>query len=218
MYIPDRFDLNRLFELYLKTKKITYIKTSSLNRKFSQIVAAIVLVIMAFNLWLNVFYKSEYLLDENVQVLADNILLQTAHNARLFIEQDDIRALQQLTSSALRSEHILDMLIYDTRGVELAKSSNASSTLDRFVHQPNAELAWMEPAPFVTEIRNDNHELLGFVRITVLKRKLQQQGKSYLQAISKQIFLLAVLAGIIGYLLTIGLRPFSKNAYTVEPD
>ena len=198
------------------SKKITYIKTSSLTRKFSQLAGAIVLIIASITIWLNVSIQGNNLLSENSLVLAENILLQTSHSAQNYIETGDIESLHQLTDSALKSEYILEMIIYDDKGVVISKSDNAITTKARFVTDLTKEIAPYDPAPFVKEIKNNNNQLLGYVRITVLKKNLQQSGSSFIQEISKQILFLIFIAGIIGYLLTIGLRPFSSNAYYVK--
>lgn len=201
------------------SRQITYVKTSSLNRKFFQLLGALLLFVVSLNIWLNINSKGELLLNENVLVLADNILLQTSHSAAFYIENDDLDSLQQLTESALESDYIHEMLIYDERGVVLSQSSNAVSTKERFLQpdsQQNKNLAPVLPIPFVKEIRNNDGQLLGFVRITVLRKYLQQQGVNFVQTINKQILLLALLAGFIGYLLTIGMRPFSANSILVK--
>lgn len=198
------------------SKKVTYIKTSSLTRKISQLAAAIVLIAAAITIWLNVSVQGKNLVSENSLVLAENILLQTSHSAQTYIESGDIDSLNHLADSALKSDYILEMVIYDDKGLVLSKSSNAITTRARFITDLNTDIQPYDPAPFVKEIRNDKNELLGFVRITVLKKNLQQSGSSYIGEISQQILFLMFVAGIIGYLLTIGLRPFSSNAYYVK--
>ena len=200
------------------SKTVTYIKTSSINRKLAQLAAAIILLIITLNIWATIIYEGENLLDENALVLADNILLQTSHSAGMYITNDDMTSLSQLTDSALKSEYIHEMLIYDARGVELTKSANALSTKQRFLINDDTSLDDQSPVPFVKEIRNENNELLGFVRITVLRTKLQKEGMGYVHTITKQSILLALFAGLIGYLLTIGLRPFSANAFVLKND
>ena len=198
------------------SKTVTYIKTSSISRKFAQLIAAVILLIVTLNIWVNIDSEGDILLEENALVLADNILLQTAHSASRYIEKDDIEALEQLTDSALRSDYIHEMLIYDERGVVLSQSTNALSTKERFLTQIEPELVKASPSPFVAEIRNNNNELQGFVRITLLRQQLQKDGVTYIDAISKKVLLLSLFAGLIGYLLTIGLRPFSANAFVLK--
>ncbi|NVK23625.1 MAG: hypothetical protein HWE10_01745 [Gammaproteobacteria bacterium] len=198
------------------SKKVTYIKTSSLTRKIGQLAAAIVLLAAAITIWLNVSVQGKNLVSENSLVLADNILLQTSHSAQVYIESGDIASLNHLTDSALKSDYILEMVIYDEKGVVLSKSNNAITTRARFITDLNKDIQPYDPAPFVKEIRNDKNELLGFVRLTMLKKNLQQSGASYISEISQQILFLMFVTGVIGYLLTIGLRPFSSNAYYVK--
>ncbi|MBU2917766.1 hypothetical protein KO505_07290 [Psychrosphaera sp. F3M07] len=198
------------------SKKLTYIKTSSLNRKFTQLGFAVVLLIVTISLWLNVSNQGRAMLEENSIVLAENILLQTSHSAKTYISQDDIKSLDHLTDSALKSDYILEMVIYDNKGLVLSKSDNAITTKARFITQLNQEFEPLLPTPFVKEIRDDENELLGFVRITVLKKNLQQSGNLFISRISQQIVLLACIAGLIGYLFTIGLRPFSSHSYFVK--
>lgn len=198
------------------SKKLTYIKTSSLNRKFTQLVTAFVLLIVTISLWLNVSSQGEAMLEENAIVLAENILLQTSHSARTYISEDDINSLDQLTDSALKSDYILEMVIYDDKGIVLSKSNNAITTKARFITQLNQDVQPLLPTPFVKEVRDEENQLLGFVRITVLKKNLQQSGNLFIHRISQQIVLLAFIAGLIGYLFTVGLRPFSTHSYFVK--
>ena len=197
-------------------KKVTYVKTSSLARKLGQLAAALMLSIAVVSMWLNVSYQGKDLLNENAEVLAKSILLQTSHSAQKYIESEDIEALNQLTDSALMSSHILEMIIYDEQGLELSKSGNAITTRARFITDLSSEIQPLNPAPFVKEIRNEDNELLGFIRITVLKKNLQDAGHLFVTEISGQIIILALLSMFIGYLLTVGLRPFSSNAYYVK--
>ncbi len=198
------------------TKKVTYVKTSSLARKLGQLAAALMLSIAVVSMWLNVSYQGKDLLNENAEVLAKSILLQTSHSAQKYIESEDMEALHQLTDSALKSDHILEMVIYDEQGLVLSKSGNAITTRARFITDLSSEIKPLNPAPFVKEIRNEDNELLGFIRITVLKKNLQDAGHLFVTEISGQIIVLALLSAIIGYLLTVGLRPFSSNAYYVK--
>ena len=105
------------------------------------------------------------------------------------------------------------MVIYDDKGLVLSKSSNAITTRARFITELSSEIAPMNPAPFVQEIRDEQNALLGFVRITVLKKNLQNAGLTFVTEISGQIIILALLSLLIGYLLTVGLRPFSSHSY-----
>lgn len=198
------------------SKKVTYIKTSSINRKFSQLIAAVVLLIVTLNIWASISANGETLINENAQVLADNILLQSAHSAAHYIENEDTDALHTLADSALKSEYVYEMVIYDERGVMLSQSDNAISTAQRFLNPLNSEIANKAPIPYVTDVRSENGTLLGYVRITVLSKSLQQDVTGFVQTISKRTLLLALFAGLIGYLLTIGLRPFSANSYIVR--
>lgn len=197
-------------------KKVTYVKTSSLARKLGQLATALVLTIAVVTMWLNVSSQGKDLLSENAEVLAKNILLQTSHSAQKYIESDDIDALHQLADSAMKSDYILEMVIYDNQGIVLSKSNNAITTRARFITDLNQEVQPLNPAPFVQEVRNEDNELLGFVRITVLKKNLQNAGLTFVTEISGQIIILAFLSLLIGYLLTVGLRPFSSNAYYVK--
>lgn len=197
-------------------KKVTYIKTSSLGRKIGQLSAAFMLIVAVISIWFNVSVQGSSLLSENAQVLAENILVQTSHSAQTYIEDDDIEALDKLTESALKSGYILEMVIYDNKGAILSKSNNAVSTKDRFISEQKSEFDTQIPAPFVKEVRDEKNQLLGFVRITVLKKNLQNSGHIFIGEISSQIIMLALLCMLIGYLLTVGLRPFSSNAFYVK--
>lgn len=198
------------------SKKVTYIKTSSINRKFSQLIAAIVLLIVTLNIWASINFNGQTLINENAQVLADNILVQSSHSAAHYIENNDIEALNTVTESVLKSKYIVEMVVYDNRGVVLSRSENALSTKDRFLNPLNDKLAYMSPKPYVTDVTNELGELIGFVRITVMSKALQQDATLFVHTISKTTLLMALLAGMIGYLLTIGLRPFSANSYIVR--
>ena len=79
------------------SKKITYIKTSSLTRKVAQLAAAFILCIATVTIWLNVSIQGKNLLAENSLVLAENILLQTSHSAQNYIETGDVESLHLLT-------------------------------------------------------------------------------------------------------------------------
>jgi uncharacterized membrane protein affecting hemolysin expression len=198
------------------SKKVTYIKTSSISRKFSQLIAAIVLLIVTLNIWASINFNGHTLIEENAQVLADNILLQSSHSAAYYIANEDIDSLNALTESALKSPYILEMVIYDHRGVELSKSLNAQSTIQRFLSSQPSDINVHQPTPYVQKVLNEQDELLGFIRVTVLAKLLQKDANSFITTISKRALLLALLAGVIGYLLTIGLRPFSANAFVVR--
>lgn len=197
------------------SKKITYIKTSSVNKKFLQLFVAIVLLIVSLNIWLGISVSGKQIISENTNVLADNILQQTSHSAAAYIQSDNIEGLDILAASALKSPYIHEMVIYDSRGIVLSQSDNAVTTKDRFLGD-DTTLQTNNPIPFVQEVRNEEGALLGFTRITVLGNQLQQQGKLFVHTILKDILLLALFAGVIGYLFTIGLRPFSANAFILK--
>lgn len=198
------------------SKKVTYIKTSSINRKFSQLIAAVVLLVFALNIWSSINANGHTLIQENAQVLADNILIQSSHSAAQYIAKGDIDSLNILTASALKSPYILEMIIYDRRGVVLSQSTNSLKTKQRFLNPMPADLKNLKPTPYVNKVVDNDDNLLGFVRITVLAQSLQQDANNFIEVISKRALLLALFAGLIGYLLTIGLRPFSANSYIVR--
>ena len=85
-------------------KKVTYVKTSSLARKLGQLAAALILTVAVITMWFNVSHQGKELLNENAEVLAKSILLQTSHSAQKYIQSEDISALDQLTDSALKSD------------------------------------------------------------------------------------------------------------------
>lgn len=206
--------------------KVTYIKTSSISRKILQLLMGVALVITTLTIWLDIKSKGEDLLAENAIVLADNILKQTSHSAATYIQNEDFASLNTLTDSALTSDYIYEMLIYDKYGKVISQSENALSTKDRFWSDNRSQATNNQdalddinsfmPIPYVGEIKADDNTLLGFVRVTVLTKNLQQSGMEYTHTLTKQVILIALLAGFIGYLFTNGLKPFSANAYVVK--
>ena len=206
--------------------KVTYIKTSSFSKKILQLLAAVALVVVTLTLWSDIKQKGEAVLIENAIVLAKNILKQTSHSASFYIANKDQASLDHLTESALKSDYIYEMLIYDKTGAVLSKSQNALPAISRFMglmpsaieteSPDNESLDASFPTPYVTEITAEDGTLLGFVRVTVLTKNLQKSGLSYIHSLTKQVILIALLAGFIGYLFTNGLKPFSANAYVVK--
>ncbi|GAA0297087.1 AhpA/YtjB family protein [Psychrosphaera haliotis] len=195
--------------------KVTYIKTSSVNKKLLQLLAGVVLVIFTLSLWVDIKTKGNQLLEESAIVLADNLLQQSSHSAAYYISENDIESLEILTASALVSENIYEMLIYNKYGELLSKSSNAVPAKERFVNI-DKELNGFLPTPYVTDIYSEDGRLLGFIRVTVLIRNLQTSGINYVYTMTKQVILIMLLSGLIGYLFTNGLKPFSANAYMVK--
>ena len=195
--------------------KVTYVKTSSFSKKMLQLMLAVALVVVTLSLWSDINDKGENLLAENALVLADNVLQQTSHTAKHYIEAGDTEGLAILVSSALISDHILEVVVYDKFGQILSQSKNALATKDRFLNI-DKDLEKFEPIPYVQEVLNADNALIGFIRVTILTRNLQKQGMNYLYVLSKQVMLITLLAGLIGYLFTVGLRPFSANAYMVK--
>lgn len=201
--------------------KVTYIKTSSISRKILQLLMGVALVITTLTIWTDIKYKGEDLLAENAIVLADNILKQTSHSAAAYIQDNNLAALGTLTESALTSDYIYEMLIYDKYGKVISQSDNAVSTKARFwtsdsPAESEDDITKFMPIPYVSEIKNSQNDLLGFVRVTVLTKNLQHSGMEYIHTLTKQVILIALLAGFIGYLFTNGLKPFSANAYVVR--
>ncbi len=196
------------------SRKVTYIKTSSINRKIFQLLMAVALIIVTLNLWVDINQKGEQLLAENAIVLAENILKQTSNSAAFYIVNDDVSSLDLLTQSALKSDHIHEMIIYNKDGKILSQSETALPAKIRFIEQADVLKGYL-PVPYVHEI-TENDELVGFVRVTVLTKNLQKKGMNYIYTLTKQVLLITLLAGIIGYLFTNGLKPFSANAYIVR--
>ncbi|WP_210559776.1 AhpA/YtjB family protein [Psychrosphaera aestuarii] len=195
--------------------KVTYIKTSSVSKKLLQLLIAIALVIFTLSLWADIKTKGNDLLAENAIVLADNLLQQTGHSAAYYILKGDTDALAVLTESALVSENIYEMLIYNKYGELLSKSENAIPAKERFINI-STELQKFLPTPYVIDVKSKTGDLLGFIRVTVLTKNLQRSGISYIYTMTKQVLLIMLLSGFIGYLLTNGLKPFSANAYMVK--
>lgn len=196
--------------------KVTYIKTSSFSKKILQLLAAVALVVVTLTLWADIKQKGEAVLVENAIVLAKNILKQTSHSASFYMENKDQASLDHLTESALKSDYIYEMLIYDKTGTVLSKSENALPAVQRFMKVSPETINEFLPTPYVSEVIDEKGQLLGFVRVTVLTKNLQKSGLTYINSLTKQVILIALLAGFIGYLFTNGLKPFSANAYVVK--
>ncbi len=208
-----------------KSEQPLYPKLSSIYNKILQLVSAILLIVVLMTLWVANAQKSEQVLQQHFEMIAEKFLQQTTVGISVFLTENKSSMskkarnaqMQSYLNSLVKTDFIKQIHLYDQTGLLLIKSeaSGEASASIKLLYGIDESLRTLNKSrqyvPFIQEIRTES--LVGYVRLTVEKSYLTSEiskNSDESQTLSR---LLLIIAGLVGFLLTRGLNRFSRQGF-----
>jgi uncharacterized membrane protein affecting hemolysin expression len=178
-----------------------------LYRRFLQLAVALVLAIWIMQMWSNSERQGEAVRMLHTDQLARVILGQAAHEARIWLQDENMRGLEGLAAHLQRQDGILEVAISDDFGKTLVRAGH-----DMPVHRFLNDLpTYMWAVPMVQPIEElESSRRLGFIRVTFDYNRImadtQIHQRAYYQQTGFMLFLSA-LAGALAVTAFLKRRP-----------
>jgi len=208
-----------------KSEQPLYPKLSSIYNKILQLVSAILLIVVLMTFWVANAEKSNKVLQQHFEQLAEKFLQQTIAGISVLLIENKSSIdkktrnvqLQSYLNSLAKTDFIKQIHLYDKTGSLLleSQSSGEASASIKLLYGIDESLKTLNKSkqyvPFIQEIRTE--KLFGYVRLTVEKSHLTSaisKNSDESQTLSR---LLLIIAGLVGFLLTRGLNRFSRQGF-----
>ncbi|WAJ69012.1 AhpA/YtjB family protein [Catenovulum adriaticum] len=172
-------------------------------RKIVQACLGSLIVFVIVGLWLdqNRYFEVSYKNDNYKTAKAFSELL-----SQRFTELDGFEQATQVLNQIVLSERVIDAALYDNQGIAIARSNNSLSVADASGLNAYGSVGII---PTVTEIRDDNNQPLGYLRISFHSQAFQTAQNDILQKQSSNGRLMLFLAALAGLLFS---RAFYRQA------
>lgn len=194
-----------------------------LYRRIILLIIAIITLSIITNLWLQANKKGEEVLVTHTENLAQVILAQAQHEARVWFINENNEGLVSLAEHLQQQPAILEVSIQDNRGRNLVRVGHNQPVHEFLLQLP--ESMWAVPmVAAVMDRDGSGSQLLGFVRITFDYERITAESRPYHRASLRQLALLIGLAFFAGAVVTFSfLRrrraiPVAQHAYTPSSD
>ncbi len=200
------------------------LNTTSVYRRLTQVALSVVLLIVVLSMWISANSVGEQLQSDHTANLTRQLAQQSALVAMRFIKQKQTNELTVMLNDLITDPFIQQSMVYDKSGKIIAQSSDSVTAHQAYIDkiEPFDALTPVNrplpPPPqlkmYVTEIY-DGEKLLGYLRIGYLQAQAIKQPLVFHGNIMRQILLMMLICGVIGFMLTRGFARFSRNSYRV---
>jgi membrane protein len=200
------------------------LNTTSVYRRLSQVALSVVLLIVVLDMWISANSVGEKLQSDHTASLTRQLAQQSALVAMRFIKQKQADELTVMLNDLITDPFIQQSMVYDKTGKIIAQSADSVTAHQAHIDkiEPFDALtpvnAPLPPSPqlkmYVTEIYDDD-KLLGYLRIGYLQTKAIKEPLLFHNNIMRQILLMMLICGVIGFMLTRGFARFSRNSYRI---
>lgn len=184
-----------------------FISGEHLYRRILQLTVALVLVIWIIQMWSSSERQSETVSRLHTDQMARVIIGQAAHEARIWLQDDNMRGLEGMADYLQRQDGVLEVSISDSFGKTLVRAGH-----DMPVHEFLNDLpTFMWAIPMVEQIEDTaGNRPLGFIRLTFDYNRIMAQNQIHQRAYYQQtgfMLFLAVLAGALAATAFLKRRP-----------
>lgn len=165
--------------------------------------AGLLLIIWALLLTGQMRQAGNELLNNHARLLARALTSYASQDARHYLASQDIPALQRLVDTLAADDSLRDASLYDAQGRQLASSAQAIPLPQLLATAPGqleTPTLGQGRMPFVQELRSDQGALLGYLRITLERRKMLAAHAEYQQLLferMQRLLLIMLAAGIL---------------------
>lgn len=172
-----------------------------LYRRIMLLVVAVITISIITNLWFQANQKGEEVLVAHTENLAQVIMAQAQHEARVWFINENREGLVSLAEHLQKQPSILEVSIQDNRGRNIVRVGH-DQPVHEFLRQL-PESMWAVPMVATVMDRDESGaQLLGFVRITFDYQRITAESRPYHRASLRQLALLIGLAFFAGAVVT----------------
>ncbi|WP_434358878.1 YtjB family periplasmic protein [Parasalinivibrio latis] len=183
--------------------------------QITMVIVAAVSIFVMYDYSSRVNIRNHTYLHEKADVLERLAIRQSALTAFNFLSAGDHDSLQTLVDNLSNEPLILDATIYDASGLALIRSEYAMP-----LEQVTGLATPLSIASFgrkqIIEPIAGNHQLLGFLRITLEQGNLLNDADAYLDHGTKRVRTIIIAALVIGAILGFSFRKkmFGNKAFS----
>lgn len=167
-------------------------------RRVLLLAVAAMLLATSANIWFESNQKGEAVLVSHTENLAQIIMAQANHEARVWFINDNTAGLESLANHLQQQPAILEVSIQDAEGRSIVRAGHNLPIHEFLLSLP--ESMWVVPMVTTVMDRDESGaQLLGFVRITFDYARITAESRPYHRAsLQQQLYLigLAFFAGI----------------------
>ncbi|RUO32975.1 hypothetical protein CWE14_06935 [Aliidiomarina soli] len=182
-------------ETLIDWTKHWFVTGEHLYRRILQLLVALALILWIALTWFGAEQRGEDVRILHTEQLARVILAQASHEARVWISDDNVDALQGLAEHLRRQEAILEVSIQDAQGQSLIRAGH-DLPVQTFL---NSLPAPMWAVPMVQPIEEEG-DAIGFMRITFDYNRIMSDSRIYQRDYQQKtgfMLFLAVVAGML---------------------
>ncbi|MCH8492446.1 MAG: hypothetical protein LAT53_04345 [Idiomarina sp.] len=184
-----------------KNKRPWMFRGERLYRRIMLLVVAVITISIITNLWFQANQKGEEVLVAHTENLAQVIMAQAQHEARVWFINENREGLVSLAEHLQKQPSILEVSIQDNRGRNIVRVGH-DQPVHEFLRQL-PESMWAVPMVATVMDRDESGaQLLGFVRITFDYQRITAESRPYHRASLRQLALLIGLAFFAGAVVT----------------
>ncbi|RKF15731.1 hypothetical protein DBZ36_15235 [Alginatibacterium sediminis] len=146
----------------------------------------------------------ESIVAHQIELLSRSVSSMAALNLENALKEDNQEQLTSLINVINSEYYIFDATIYNAIG-EVVVSSDLNLPLEDMLAIEGAAqtpITGLGRSQYVAEIREDNGDNMGFLRITVETQLLESEATALIDRDQQLLYLIVGLAVIVGFLLT----------------
>ena len=201
----------------------TRISTTSIYRRLAQIGFSVALLVFVLTMWVSTHSRGERIQQDNTSALTRSLAHQASLTALRLIKAKNSKALPPLLDDLAQDPNIHSAMIYDRQGKVLAQSSQATAALEQYNIQnqstePDAPIRHeQQTKTYVADII-DGDVRIGFLRVHYLQGQAIKAPLRFHHGLMRQVLLMMLCCGVIGFLLTRGFARFSRGSMRLVED
>lgn len=198
-----------------QSEESLYPKLSSIYNKIMQLAIAVVLILVLMNALLFSYQQNDKTIEQHFSALGQEYGEQTAKALAVLTEQKNPALTNRYVESLVAESGVKEVIFYGPTGQLIHQSRDAASISDLYGISEFKVNESEYFIPFVQEVRNEKSELLGYLRLTLVKQNFVAALVQANDDGSELFRGLLVLAGIAGFFLTRGFNRFSRQGFRV---
>ncbi|MGY5452188.1 YtjB family periplasmic protein [Agarivorans sp. MS3-6] len=172
--------------------------------QFTQLLLAIACCVWVLYYYVDLKHSGEQLIENQTEKLARSLTSLAALNAAGYIGENNQDDLTELVNALVKEHFVKDATIYNHQGLRLAASQLALplSQILPLAGNSHTPLEGLGRRPYIAEIRGENGDNLGYLRITLEHTALLAEANTYITRGQSKIMIMFLMSISIGFLLT----------------
>ena len=184
----------------------------SIIKRLANLVLVIFGVSICVHLWLAHTEQAEVWYHQQANQLGRSLSKLAAHTMATPLLTQDSKNISEQIHFLASDPYVSGVALYNQKG-QLIEELDANITIiARYKIEPSI------PLVFIQDIRNEQNDVLGYLRIVLDENKVMQYHFDYQQQMLQQLEVLLILAGIIGFIICRVFYTFRYRQYRNPPN